>query len=172
MKVAIIGSALSGNKGAAAMLESAVAHLTERNPGVEITHLSMYPVSDAALNTYDNVQVLNASPLRLGVAINGGALAWRLLPFLRGPIGKAVPEVRAIAKADVLLDQGGITFVDGREKYLIYNIASILPAMFVKTPVIKCAQALGPFKGRRNRFWAKRFLPRVTAIVSRGAVSH
>ncbi len=172
MKVAIIGSALSGNKGAAAMLESAVAHLTARNPGVEITHLSMYPRSDAALNTYPNVRVLNASPLRLGILINGGALLWRILPFLRRPLGKAIPEVGALAHADVLLDQGGITFVDGREKYLIYNIASILPALFVKTPVVKCAQALGPFKGKRNRFWAKRFLPKVAAIVSRGAVTH
>ncbi|MEX0914054.1 MAG: polysaccharide pyruvyl transferase family protein, partial [Demequina sp.] len=172
MKIAIIGSALSGNKGAAAMLESAVSHLTQRNPGVEITHLSMYPRSDAQLNAYDNVRVLNAAPLRLGIAINGGALLWRLLPFLRTRIGRAVPEVQAIAEADVLLDQGGITFVDGREKYLIYNIASILPALFVKTPVVKCAQALGPFQGKRNRFWAKRFLPRVRTIVSRGGVTH
>ena len=172
MKVAIIGSALSGNKGAAAMLESAVSHLSARNPGVEITHLSMYPRSDAALNAYGNVRVLNAAPLRLGIAINGGALLWRMLPFLRRRIGKAVPEVEAIADADVLLDQGGITFVDGREKYLIYNIASLLPALFVKTPVVKCAQALGPFQGRRNRFWAKRLLPKVAAIVSRGGVTH
>lgn len=170
--VAIIGSAWSGNKGAAAMLDSAVTHLTARHPGIAITHLSMYPTSDAALNHYPEVTVMNASPLRLGIAINGGALLWRIAPFLRSLIGKAVPEVRAIARADVLLDQGGITFVDGREKYLIYNIASILPALFVRTPVVKCAQALGPFRGKRNRFWARRFLPRVAAIVSRGAVTH
>jgi polysaccharide pyruvyl transferase WcaK-like protein len=172
MKVAIIGSSLSGNKGAAAMLESAIHHLTERNPGTQIAHLSMYPVSDAALNPYPNVRVWNASPLRLGIGINGGALCWRILPFMRPLIRKAVPEVAVIAGADVFLDQGGITFVDGRGKYLIYNIASILPPLFVGTPVVKCAQALGPFKKRTNRFWAKRLLPRMAAIVSRGAVTH
>jgi polysaccharide pyruvyl transferase WcaK-like protein len=172
VKIAIIGSALAGNKGAAAMLESAVAHLSERNPGAEITLLSMYPRSDAERNTHPNVRVLNASPLRLGIGINGAALLWRILPPLRGPIGRAMPEVGALAAADVLLDQGGITFVDGRGKYLVYNIASILPAIFTKTPVVKCAQALGPFRSRTNRFSARRMLPKMAAIVSRGAVTH
>jgi polysaccharide pyruvyl transferase WcaK-like protein len=172
MKAAIIGSAFAGNKGAAAMLESAITHLTERDPSTQITHLSMYPRSDAERNTYDNVTVLNASPLRLGIGINGGALLWRILPFARKSIGKAIPEVGAIADADVLLDQGGITFVDGRGKYLVYNVASILPALFVRTPVVKVAQALGPFKGRTNRTLAKIFLPKMAAIVSRGAVTH
>jgi colanic acid/amylovoran biosynthesis protein len=172
MRMAIIGSSFSGNKGAAAMLESSIVRLTERNPGIEISHLSMYPVSDASLNPYPNVRVLKASPLRLGLAINGGALFWRILPFLRCIIRRTTPEVAAIADADVLLDQGGITFVDGRGKFLLYNVATILPAVLVKTPVVKCAQALGPFENRTNRFWAKRLLPRMAAIVSRGAVTH
>ncbi|WP_062077289.1 polysaccharide pyruvyl transferase family protein [Demequina globuliformis] len=167
--VAIIGSAFAGNKGAAAMLESAVTHLTARHPDVHITHLSMYPGSDADLNPYANVTVMDASPLRLGVLINSGALAWRFAPFLRDAIRRTVPEVGAIADADVLLDQGGITFVDGREKYLVYNVASILPALNTKTPVVKCAQALGPFEGSLNRWAARTFLPKMAAIVSRGA---
>ncbi|WP_061961336.1 polysaccharide pyruvyl transferase family protein [Demequina flava] len=167
--VAIIGSAFAGNKGAAAMLESAVTHLTERHPDVEITHLSMYPRTDDELNPYENVTVMDASPLHLGVLINSGALAWRFAPFLREKIRSWVPEVGAIADADVLLDQGGITFVDGREKYLIYNVASVLPALNLKTPVVKCAQALGPFEGRINRWAATTFLPKMAAIVSRGA---
>ena len=172
MRIAIIGSAFSGNKGAAAMLESSIQHLSARNPEATFVHLSMYPVSDAKQNPYDNVTVMDASPLRLGVAINGGALAWRILPFLRGAIRKAVPEVGALADADVLLDEGGITFVDGRGKFLIYNVASVLPALFVRTPVVKVAQALGPFTQASNRFWAKRILPRMAAIVSRGAITH
>ncbi|MDN4490831.1 polysaccharide pyruvyl transferase family protein [Demequina sp. SYSU T00068] len=172
MKVAIIGSAFSGNRGAAAMLESSIAHLTAQGDDVEITHLSMYPRSDADLNVHDNVEVMDASPLRLGVLINGGALLWRLLPPARDAIRKAVPEVGAIADADVLLDEGGITFVDGREKYLIYNVASILPALNTGTPVVKCAQALGPFENPVNRALAGIYLPKMAAIISRGAITH
>lgn len=172
MKYAVIGSALSGNKGAAAMLESGVQQLSERDPEARFVLLSMYPRSDAQQNEYRNMTVLDASPLRLGVLINGAALLHRLLPPLRKAIQDAVPEVKALATADVLLDQGGITFVDGRGKFLVYNVASILPALFVGTPVVKCAQAMGPFREPANRYAAKALLPRMAAIVSRGAVTH
>ncbi|MGC0274929.1 polysaccharide pyruvyl transferase family protein [Pseudactinotalea sp. Z1739] len=172
MKIAIIGSALSGNKGAAAMLESSVQHLSKRNDKARFILLSMYPSADARLNTYPNLRVLDASPLRLGVLINGASLLHRLLPPLRLAIERAVPEIGALANADVLLDEGGITFVDGRGKYLIYNVASILPALLVRTPVVKVAQAMGPFNEPLNRLAAKILLPRMAAIISRGAVTH
>ncbi|MBO1750953.1 polysaccharide pyruvyl transferase family protein [Actinotalea sp. BY-33] len=172
MKVAVIGSAFSGNKGAAAMLESGVQQLSARDAQTRFILLSMYPRSDAEQNEYPNLRVLDASPLRLGVLLNSAALLHRLLPPLRKTIERAVPEVGALATADVLLDQGGITFVDGRGKFLIYNVASILPALLVGTPVVKCAQAMGPFTSPLNRFAAKTLLPRVAAIVSRGAVTH
>ncbi|WP_372595421.1 polysaccharide pyruvyl transferase family protein [Actinotalea sp.] len=172
MKVAIIGSALSGNKGAAAMLESAVQQLSGRDPEARFLLLSMYPRSDAEQNEYPNMTVRDASPLRLGLLLNSAALLHCVLPPLRRLIENSVPEIKALATADVLLDQGGITFVDGRGKFLIYNVASILPALFVGTPVVKCAQAMGPFRTPVNRLAAKALLPRMAAIVSRGAVTH
>jgi polysaccharide pyruvyl transferase WcaK-like protein len=51
-------------------------------------------------------------------------------------------------------------------------VASILPALFVGTPVFKCAQALGPFKNPFNKMSAKIFLPKVSKIMSRGAITH
>jgi len=169
-KIAIIGSALSGNKGAAAMLESAIQTLGDED--TEFTLLSMYPASDAQQNVYSNLKIVDASPLRLGVVINSLALAYRLFPPLRKTICAKSSAMKSLVEADVLLDQGGITFVDGREKFLLYNIASILPALNVKTPVVKCAQALGPFSNPINRFAAKTYLPKVTAIVSRGRITH
>jgi colanic acid/amylovoran biosynthesis protein len=172
VKATIIGSALAGNKGAAAMLESSVQELSAREPGSRFTLLSVYPSEDRRQNGYPQLEVLDARPLRLGVLINGAALLHRLVPPLRGLLRRRVPEVRALVESDVLLDEGGITFVDGREKFLIYNVATILPALFVGTPVVKVAQAMGPFRGRLNRLAARLLLPRMAAIVSRGAVTH
>ncbi len=107
MKYAVIGSALSGNKGAAAMLESAVQQLSARDADARFVLLSMYPRSDADQNSYRNVRVVDASPLQLGLVINSAALLHRLLPPLRDSIERAVPGVRALVGADVLLDQGG-----------------------------------------------------------------
>ena len=171
MKYVIIGSAIDGNKGAASMLEAAVQSLSKKDNQAEFTLLSMYPDSDLSLNYHKNLKIISAKPLRLGLVINPLTLLYRLLPPLR-PLIRRNDAVKSIAEADVYLDQGGITFVDGREVFLIYNIASVLPAILVKTPVVKCAQAMGPFKSKINRFFAKLFLPKMSHIMARGAKTH
>ncbi|MEX1078645.1 MAG: polysaccharide pyruvyl transferase family protein [Homoserinimonas sp.] len=170
--ITIIGSALSGNKGAAAMLESAIQTLGTEIPGARFTLLSMYPDEDRRQNSYENLEIVPASPRQLGVTINLLALLYRVLPPFRRLIRRNSRAIRALTSSQVLLDQGGITFTDGREKFLLYNIASILPAMFVSTPVVKCAQAVGPFNNPVNRRAARYFLPKVHTIVTRGAKTH
>ena len=170
-RIAVIGSALSGNKGASAMLESAIQTLDERLGEVEFTLLSMYPEEDREQNPYPNLTVVKADPAELGVVINSLALLHRLLPPLR-PLLRRKKSVRALAEADVLLDQGGITFTDGREKFLLYNVASILPALNLHTPVFKCAQAVGLFNNPINRIVSKIFLPKSACTVTRGRITH
>lgn len=167
MKYVLIGSHLDGNKGAASMLEAAVQTLRSADPTASFSLLSVYPEGDRALNEYESLDVLRADALYLGVVINSLALLYRLLPPLRRLLRRNL-QIRAIAEADVFLDQGGITFVDGREIFLLYNLASILPALFIGTPVVKCSQAMGPFKGRLNRLCAKSVLPRIERILARG----
>ena len=169
-RITVIGSALSGNKGAAAMLESAVQTLGERLGEVEFTLLSMYPAEDRAQNP-TRTSRSSRGPETLGVTINSLALAHRVLPFAR-PLLRRSAAVRALADSDVLLDQGGITFTDGREKFLLYNVASILPALNLHTPVFKCAQAVGPFKNPINRIVSKVFLPKAQTLVTRGRITH
>lgn len=168
MKFTIIGSALSGNKGAAAMLESSIQTLDAKYPGAEFVLLSVYPEEDKKLNIYSNLTILPASAITVGGMLNPAALLYKLAPPLRAFILKKVPQLKAIKESDALLDQGGITFTDGREVFLLYNVASILPAILVGTKVIKCAQALGPFNNPINRFVSKLVLPHVTLIIARG----
>jgi len=170
--ITIIGSALAGNKGAAAMLESSIATLQERIPGVRFTLFSMYPEEDRRQNTYPDLDIVAATPRALGVTINSLALLYRILPPLRRVLRRRSRAIAALASSQVLLDQGGITFTDGREKYLLYNVASILPALNMGVPVFKCAQALGPFEHPVNRAVAKTFLPRVATTVTRGRITH
>lgn len=167
MKYVIIGSAIDGNRGAASMLEAAIQTLGEIDPSAEFTLLSMYPEADSMSNRNKNLSILPAKPLYLGLVINPLAVIYKLLPQLR-PLIRKHKQVGAIVEADVFLDQGGTTFTDGREVFLIYNIASILPAFLVGTPVVKCSQAMGPFNGLINRTFAQFFLPYVKKIYSRG----
>ncbi|MEZ3159113.1 polysaccharide pyruvyl transferase family protein [Microbacterium sp. BWT-B31] len=171
-RITIVGSALSGNKGASAMLEAAIQTLGARLDDPQFTLLSMYPAEDAAQNVYSNLEIVPAGPRQLGVTINSLALAYRVLPFLRRILRSRSRAIKALAESDVLLDQGGITFTDGREKFLLYNVASILPALNTRTPVFKCAQAVGPFQNPVNRWASKTFLPKARTIVTRGRITH
>ncbi len=170
--ISIIGSALAGNKGASAMLESSIHTLTERIPGVTFTLFSMYPEEDRAQNPYPNLEIVPATPRQLGVTINLLALLHRILPPLRPVIRRGSRAIGALSRSSVLLDQGGITFTDGREKFLLYNVASILPALNLKVPVFKCAQAVGPFTNPINRRVSRMFLPKVRTLVTRGRITH
>lgn len=168
-KIAIIGSTLTGNKGAAAMLESSIQTLGSNK---EFFLFTYQPVREESKNNpYQNLIILRADALFLGIVINSLALIHRLFPFLRSFLENNSISIKTLVDADVLLDQGGITFVDGREKFLLYNIASILPALMVGTPVVKCSQALGPFNNPINKFFAKIFLPKMKIIVSRGDIT-
>jgi len=171
VRYAVIGATLSGNKGASAMLESSLQHLRKKDADAHFDVLTVYPDQDSELNEDEDVSILDASPLRLGTVINGAALLHRVIPPLRPRMEEAVPEVGALARADILLDEGGITFVDGRGKFLIYNIATVLPALFTRTPVFKVAQAMGPFETFANRTAAKFILPRMAMIIARGDVT-
>ncbi len=165
-KYSVIASALYGNKGAASMLEASLQLLDDGES--TFTLLSVYPEQDQRRNRHPELAIVDARPFRLALVTNPLAILHRLLPPIRGLICRLDPAVACLAQADVLLDQGGITFSDGREKFLPFNVATVLPALILGVPVVKCAQAMGPFEGRLNRALAKVILPRMAAIIARG----
>jgi polysaccharide pyruvyl transferase WcaK-like protein len=76
-------------------------------------------------------------------------------------------SVRALERCDALLDVAGVSFIDGREKYLPFNLLTIWPAMWLSVPVVKLAQAMGPFRHPVNRI-AARALRRCALVFARG----
>lgn len=170
-KIVVIGSTLSGNKGAASMLEASIQTITAKDSAAIFSVLTVYPEDDKRFNTYKNVKLLTAKPLFLGAILNPLALLYKILPPLR-PLLRRQKHIKALAEADMLLDQGGITFVDGRAKFLIYNVATILPGILTNTKVLKCSQAMGPFNTWINRFTANLLLPHVDTICARGAQTY
>jgi len=170
MTFGIIGPTISGNKGAAAMYEVAVQTLTEKYPGSKFYLFSYYPEADRKLLTFENVEIINASPKRLALFIVPLAFMYGVFKKFHIPVFplRKIKQVKALSECDVILDEGGISFVDGREKYLIFNVAILLPGLFMGKKIIKCAQALGTFNNPINRLMAKIFLPRVDLTVARG----
>jgi colanic acid/amylovoran biosynthesis protein len=168
--VSIIAATISGNRGAEAMLTTTIGMLRSRYPECRFQVFSYYPEQDRELIHDPQIQVFSATPLALVTVLFPGALLYALgkLPLL-GALRRLLPaSVRTLDESDVLLDLAGVSFIDGREKFLPFNILTLAPAMILRTPVVKLSQALGPFKHWINRLAARTTLRFCHQIFARG----
>jgi polysaccharide pyruvyl transferase WcaK-like protein len=168
--ISIIGGTIWGNRGAESMLVTVIGQLRGSFPDAHFNIFSYYPTKDRELIKDEKITILSGKPLSLATRHFIGALVGTVCKKIGTglPKGEFFKIARALAASDILLDIGGITFSDGREKYLPFNILSIWPAILLGVPVVKLAQAVGPFKKPFNRMLAKIFLFRCAHIFARG----
>jgi coenzyme F420-reducing hydrogenase beta subunit/polysaccharide pyruvyl transferase WcaK-like protein len=168
--IAIIGGTIWGNRGAEAMLVTTIGRIREVYPQAHFNVFSYYPQHDRELINDPQVRILNSKPISLVLKHFPFALLEAMFNLIGIHLpGKILPkEVKALRESSVLLDIGGITFSDGRELFLPFNMITIWPAMMLNTPVVKMAQALGPFQNPLNRLAARLFLPKCDHIFARG----
>ncbi len=168
--ISIIGGTIWGNRGAESMLTTAIGMIRKDFPNAKFYAFSYYPKTDRNLINDESITILSSSPGSLVIRhFCAVLLAWVLKKMrVEIPGSKFFNVARALDESDLLLDVGGITFSDGREKFLPFNVLTIWPAMILGVPVVKIAQAMGPFKHALNRCCAKFFLPRCKFIFARG----
>jgi polysaccharide pyruvyl transferase WcaK-like protein len=168
--ISIIGGTVWGNRGAESMLVTVIGKLRETHPHTKFNVFTYYPTKDRELVTDESVRILSGKPVSLATRHFIGAILLAIFKKvgLKVPTGDFFKIAWAISESDLLLDIGGITFSDGREKYLPFNILTIWPAFLLGVPVVKMAQAVGPFRRWMNRLSAKIFLFRCAHIFARG----
>lgn len=169
-ELSIIAGTFYGNRGAEAMLSTTIVRLREAHPDTVFKVYSYYVDQDRELVSDPNIRIYSSIPAYLVTVLNPFALLHSILDVLGlSPLQRLCPEsVRAPARSKALVCLAGVSFVEGRNKFLPFNIATILPAMLLGTPVVKFAQALGPFSEMSNRVSASLFLPRCNRIFARG----
>ena len=165
--ISIIGGTIWGNRGAESMLVTVIGQLRASFPGAHFNVFSYYPAKDRQLINDGHITILSGKPLSLATRHFLGSLIGAICKKIRAELPKSefFKIARALAGSDLLLDIGGITFSDGREKYLPFNILSVWPAMLLGVPVVKLAQAVGPFKNWLNFTLARYFLLRCKAYL-------
>ncbi|MFZ9628543.1 MAG: polysaccharide pyruvyl transferase family protein [Ilumatobacteraceae bacterium] len=172
LKVALIGAALSANKGAAAMVETVIARQPSVSGPCAFALLTTYPAADAPLVPAGApVRVVGLEPLRLALVEFPLALVARAARVLRLPLGWVRARAcRAILDADVVVDVAGISFSDGRGVPItVYNALMTGLPLLLGTPTVKAAQAIGPVTRPLNRSLARAVLPHLAAVCARGA---
>ncbi|CAB4594032.1 unannotated protein [freshwater metagenome] len=171
-QIAIIGAALSANKGAAAMVETVMARMPQHVGPCSFDILTTYPKDDSPrVPASADARVVGMEPLRLALIEFPIACLAFLCRLLHLPLFWVRTRVcRSFLNSDVVVDVAGISFVDGRGfPILVYNTLMTGVPLLLGVPTVKAAQALGPFKNSTTNFAARLVLPRVTAICARGA---
>jgi len=164
---------LTGNRGAASMLESAIDHLTGPDVGGTVNVFTVYPKADAKVAPRTAVKLFSGTPL---------ALLFRLIPLcilyrLARALGLAGRPQRwgkgmaALLETDVCLMIGGTTFSDAKLLKVPYNVACMLPAILLGKRAMMYSQTLGPFRKWLNRASAQWSLSRMDFVVPRGGES-
>lgn len=169
----IIGGTLTGNRGAEAMVCSIVRSVKTRRPNARFHIFSYYPAEDRSVLASDYISIHSATPSAL-VFVH---FLFSLLSFVfrlhRIPgIRKLLPvPVKALAESKALIDASGVSFMDGRIKFIPFNVLCILPALLLGVPVVKAAQGIGPCRTRLNRFFSRLILSRCRKVYARGSIT-
>ncbi len=170
--IAITAASYSGNKGAAAMLQSSIKQLKKKyGSRLNINLMSVYPGEDRKQLPHDFVKVVPCKPERLLFIAFPLAILYRILGWIPG-MRKILCKnkiLRAYRDTDLVIDEAGISFVDSRGFVMnTYAFATMAVPMLLKVPVVKYSQAMGTFKNPWNRFLAKWILPKMMLVCARG----
>ena len=172
VRIAIIGAALSANKGAAAMVESVMARLPNEMGDCHFDILTTYPDADASrVPAGADAAVVGLQPLRLALVEFPIACLALVARTLRIPLFWVRSRgCRSMLDSSVVVDVAGISFADGRGfAIVVYNALMTGVPLLLGVPTVKAAQALGPFQSIPNKWLAPLVLRRVKTVCARGS---
>lgn len=170
--IGITAASYSGNKGAAAMLQSSITQLYDiYGDRLNINLMSVYPGEDKKQLPFDFINITSTKPEQLMFVAFPLAILYRLFKWCP-PIKKLIAKnkiIKTYLKTDLVVDEAGISFVDSRG-FVMNTYAFVCAAvpLLVGTPVVKYSQAMGTFKNPYNKFLAKWILPKLSLICARG----
>jgi coenzyme F420-reducing hydrogenase beta subunit/polysaccharide pyruvyl transferase WcaK-like protein len=169
-QISLIGATLAGNRGAEAMIATTVGRIRDAMPDSRFIIHSYFPKEDREICDDLGIEVVNAGPKALVLQYFPFSMADRILGFvgLNWPRAWMPRGPRELAKSNALVDLSGISFSDGREKFIPFNVLNNWPAMLFRVPVVKLSQGLGLFNGWLNRTSAKWIMRRCVKVFARG----
>jgi polysaccharide pyruvyl transferase WcaK-like protein len=167
----IIAATAYGNRGAQAMMETVVGRIRSERPEARFHLYTYYPKDDRRLLAGRGLALHSSTPAALVLWLFPLALLFGVLRRIagRGVLRLAPAAIRGLAESVALVDLAGVSFIDGREKFLPFNMLTLLPAWLLGTPIVKLPQAVGPFRKPLNRMLARFMLPRCRMVWARGA---
>jgi colanic acid/amylovoran biosynthesis protein len=173
-KFVITAGTLTGNRGSEAMVTTCIQQIKNIFPTSKICIASSYPKQDfkeldkVYLKKYSDIYIYSGTPFSLIFQSLPLSLIAKIAPWLKRNKLKNFGTILDLLNSDIVFDVAGVSFIDGREKFLPFNILSIFPFLLHKRKVIKLSQAMGPFNNLINRSSANIVLNKCTKVFARG----
>ena len=126
--IAITAASYSGNKGAAAMLQSSIKQLHDvYGDRLNINLMSVYPSEDKKQLPFDFINITSTKPEQLLFIAFPLAILYKLFKWCP-PIKKLLLKnkiLKTYTNTDLVVDEAGISFVDSRGfEYLRFCLCS------------------------------------------------
>ncbi|WP_026495986.1 polysaccharide pyruvyl transferase family protein [Butyrivibrio sp. WCD3002] len=174
VNIAITAASYSGNKGAAAMLQSSIKQLHDRyGKRLNVFLMSVYPTDDKKQCPWDFVTIIPSGPVKILIAFILAVL-YKVFHFIP-PIKYLLLKnqiLRTYKQTDVVLDEAGVALMDSRSFVMnVYAFMTNAIPLLMGAKVVKYSQALGPFKKAYNKILAKILLPKISLICARGEIT-
>ena len=154
------------------MVESVMARLPNEMGECHFDVLTTYPEADESrVPEGVDAAVVGLQPLRLALVEFPIACLALVARTLRLPLFWVRSRgCRTMLDSAVVVDVAGISFADGRGfAIVVYNALMTGVPLLLGVPVVKAAQALGPFQSMPNKWLAPLVLRRVKTVCARGA---
>lgn len=168
---AIIAATFTGNRGAEAMLLTTIEQIYKRFPTANIHVLSYAPQEDRAwfnAHPIPRVFIHDATPKQIALQWCPGAALAKVIGKSDSLPAEHGQKIQKLLNVNALFDLAGVAFIDGREKFLPFNVLTLAPFLVHGVPVYKMSQAIGPITSATNRLCAKMVLPFCKRVVARG----
>ncbi len=168
-RVVIVGGSYYGNRGATLMLKNSIKKIRERlECEVFFDVWTEHIKENRKLCDDSDVNFIEFVPWKFTLIVLPLLLVCRILKKEKRNFSSQT-MLGSCRNADLFFDISGISFIDDRKLiFLLYDSLVALPAIWLNKPIIKAAQAFGPFRNPLNRVLAKLILPRITRIYARG----
>ncbi|MBN1757596.1 MAG: polysaccharide pyruvyl transferase family protein [Chitinispirillaceae bacterium] len=180
-EILLIGGSFR-NKGAEAMVLSAVHQFSGIYPGCRLTVASYVKRESRAYGIYTTgLNSSSGSPATFELIRNTKKVShpfkiflWWLLPFsgIRDFLIRGDVYLERFLLADLVVDLSGFALTDRRSvlRRLVYCF-EIFSSWCFGVPFVVFTQALGPFRHPVSRLAARLFLPHVALLIARGRVT-
>lgn len=173
MKIVVMNTNCSWNKGSAAQVISTCKALKKVFPSAAFYLISHFPDKDKGCSKYYQIKVISNFWIKIQKNRYAGFLGYHVLyPFFNFIFSLLPKEIlpydviKTLKQADLVVDLSGDSYSDSRGGFSLAISSSLLLTKSMKKKLVLYSQSIGPFS-RIGRYFARKALNKADMIIVR-----